>query len=77
MPIHVFFNHRKTVRLAAAMLGKVVDGLAPALTSMLVRGKEVKTHTLEIRVLFFGTFCRHCNTYNILESQSTHMLNCI
>ena len=39
------------MRLAAAMLGKVVDGLAPALTSMLVRGKEVKrTYTLEIEI---------------------------
>ena len=31
----------KAVRLAAAILGKVVDTLAPAITSMLVRGKEV------------------------------------
>lgn len=31
----------KTLRLAAALLHKVVDSLAPALTSMLVRGKEV------------------------------------
>ena len=32
----------KTVRLAAAILGKVVDTLAPAMTNMLVRGKEVR-----------------------------------
>ena len=32
---------RKTLRLAAALLRKVVDSLAPALTSMLVRSKEV------------------------------------
>ena len=36
-----FFVNRKTLRLAAALLHKVVDSLAPALTSMLVRGKEV------------------------------------
>ena len=36
-----FFDNRKTLRLAAALLHKVVDSLAPALTSMLVRGKEV------------------------------------
>ena len=36
-----FFINRKTLRLAAALLHKVVDSLAPALTSMLVRGKEV------------------------------------
>ena len=30
------------MRLAAAILGKVVDTLAPAITSMLVRGKEVR-----------------------------------
>ncbi len=34
-------KHWKTVRLAAAILGKVVDTLAPAITSVLVRGKEV------------------------------------
>ena len=34
-------KHWKAVRLAAAILGKVVDTLAPAITSMLVRGKEV------------------------------------
>lgn len=37
------FVNRKTLRLAAALLHKVVDSLAPALTSMLVRGKEVHT----------------------------------
>ena len=31
----------KTVRLAAAILGKVADTLAPAITTVLVRGKEV------------------------------------
>ena len=36
------YMHRKTLRLAAALLQKVVDSLAPALTSMLVRGKEVQ-----------------------------------
>lgn len=37
------YMHRKTLRLAAALLQKVVDSLAPALTSMLVRGKEVQS----------------------------------
>ena len=36
-----FFDKRKTLRIAPALLQKVVDSLAPALTSMLVRGKEV------------------------------------
>jgi len=34
-------KHWKTVRLAAAILGKVADTLAPAITTVLVRGKEV------------------------------------
>ena len=33
---------RTTVRLAAAILRKVVDCLAPSMTTMLVRGKEVR-----------------------------------
>lgn len=39
----ISFVNRKTLRLVAALLHKVVDSLAPALTSMLVRGKEVHT----------------------------------
>ena len=42
--------YRKTVRLAAAMLQKVVDSLAPALTSMLVRGKEVRANPFKCRL---------------------------
>lgn len=41
-------KHWKTVRLAAAILRKVVDTLAPAITSMLVRGKEVRVTLLEV-----------------------------
>lgn len=40
-PLYAYM-HRKTLRLAAALLQKVVDSLAPALTSLLVRGKEVR-----------------------------------
>lgn len=41
-------KHWKTVRLAAAILGKVVDTLAPSITSMLVRGKEVSVVKLVV-----------------------------
>lgn len=43
------YMHRKTLRLAAALLQKVVDSLAPALTSMLVRGKEVQSSIGDVR----------------------------
>ena len=33
------------MRYAAALLRKVVDCLAPSMTAMLVRGKEVCTYT--------------------------------
>ena len=36
-------KHWMTIRYAAALLRKVVDCLAPSMTAMLVRGKEVRT----------------------------------
>lgn len=38
---HVFLSTRSVVRLAASLLTKLVDSLAPSITSVLVHGKQV------------------------------------
>ena len=48
----------KAVRLAAAILGKVVDTLAPAITSMLVRGKEVSVMYVRMYVCMICMYVR-------------------
>lgn len=41
----VFSPTRSVVRLAASLLTKLVDSLAPSITSVLVHGKQVSGHT--------------------------------
>lgn len=41
----VFLPTRSVVRLAASLLTKLVDSLAPSITSILVHGKQVSGHT--------------------------------
>lgn len=40
-----FLPTRSVVRLAASLLTKLVDSLAPSITSVLVHGKQVSGHT--------------------------------
>lgn len=42
----VFSSTRSVVRLAASLLTKLVDSLAPSITSVLVHGKQVSEHTV-------------------------------
>ena len=42
-------KHWRTVRYAASLLKKVVDCLAPSVTAMLVRGKEVHVHVYAVK----------------------------
>ncbi|GAB1599348.1 phosphorylase b kinase regulatory subunit beta-like [Argonauta hians] len=78
--LHIAGNKKQWahVRLCAALLGKVVDSLAPSITSVLVRGKQItvgvfgqKEHILdkpipplEIKDMIFSS----CKEFNIAES---------
>lgn len=42
----VFLSTRSVVRLTASVLTKLVDSLAPSITSVLVHGKQVSTHAV-------------------------------
>lgn len=47
------------VRMCSALLGKLVDSLAPSITSMLVRGKQVGMIQLGRIFTYLYDFCIH------------------
>lgn len=62
----VFLPTRSVVRLAASLLTKLVDSLAPSITSVLVHGKQVSGHTdRRVWLLWRGMACqdRHFNVH--------------
>ena len=84
--MYYIYANRKTLRLAASLLHKVVDSLAPALTSMLVRGKEVQLYapyfivhvSLPNSLLWFSHFHHEClskiDRYNMDFVVDLHLL---
>ena len=65
----------KTVRLAAAMLGKVVDMLAPSVTSMLVRGKDVSGLSLNLECYVHACSSMEMNQINWKTRFGTKLKN--
>jgi len=52
-----FSPPRSVVRLAASLLTKLVDSLAPSITSVLVHGKQVSEHTERRAPVVHHPFC--------------------